>query len=245
MEIVDAMRVINEFSSLEDLREGRIFLVDKKYGFTSFSAVNKLRWMIRHHAGIKKIKVGHAGTLDPLATGLLVICVGKMTKQIQHLIQEDKTYTGSFSLGQITPSFDLETEPSEMVDTAFVDEQLLHKTAQDFLGEQDQYPPVFSAKKIDGKRAYEMARKGEEVELKSSRIRIDHFDITRFDNPEVEFEIACSKGTYIRSIANDFGQQLGCGAYLKSLRRTQSGAFNIDQAESLQEIEQKLIEVFK
>lgn len=218
---------------LTEFSQGSTILVDKPLHWTSFDAVNKLRWHLKKRLGVKKIKVGHAGTLDPLATGLLVICIGKHTKLIEGLTNDTKTYTGTFLLGKTTPSFDLETEYNSDEDTSAITPALMEEVRLTFLGEQDQIPPLFSAKQIDGKRAYELARKGIEKELKSNRIEIKDFriDATRF--PEIDFEVTCSKGTYIRSIANDFGKRLGCGATLIALRRTKSGEYDIKASKSV------------
>lgn len=220
---------------LTEFAQGSTILVDKPLNWTSFDAVNKLRWNLKKRLGVKKIKVGHAGTLDPLATGLLVICIGKHTKLIEGLTNDSKTYTGTFLLGKTTPSYDLETEYNGTFDTSMLSDEEIESVRQSFLGEQDQVPPLFSAKQIDGKRAYELARKGIEKELKANRITITDFkvDTTRF--PEIDFEVSCSKGTYIRSIANDFGKKLGCGATLIALRRTKSGDFDIQNAKSVDE----------
>jgi len=216
-----------------DFKAGEILLVDKPLNWTSFDVVNKLRWQLRKLYNQKKFKVGHAGTLDPLATGLLVICTGKATKQSMELMADDKTYTGTILFGKTTPSFDLETEFDGEYPTDHLTKDILEQTALTFLGEQLQTPPVFSAKKIDGKRAYESARKGEAVEMRKSAINIANvsIDTTRF--PEVDFEIKCSKGTYIRSFAADFGKKVNSGATLIALRRTQSGEFNIKDAKTV------------
>lgn len=218
---------------LTEFAQGSTILVDKPLHWTSFDAVNKLRWHLKKRLGVKKIKVGHAGTLDPLATGLLVICVGKHTKLIEGLTNDSKTYTGTFLLGKTTPSYDLETEYNSDSDTAAVTPELLEEVRLSFLGEQDQVPPLFSAKQIDGQRAYELARKGIEKELKANRIEIMDFKIDASRFPEVDFEVTCSKGTYIRSIANDFGKRLGCGATLIALRRTKSGEYDINASKSV------------
>ncbi|MEN9304216.1 MAG: tRNA pseudouridine(55) synthase TruB [Bacteroidota bacterium] len=210
--------------------EGETLLVDKPLGWTSFDAVNKLRWHLKTALKLKKIKVGHAGTLDPLATGLLIICTGKNTKKIEGLTNDSKTYTGTFLIGKTTPSFDLETEYNQDFPTEHITEDLLETVRQSFLGEQLQTPPIFSAKLIDGKRAYEYARKGREVEMKRNLIHIFDFQIDSSRFPEVDFEISCSKGTYIRSIANDFGEKLNSGATLIALRRTRSGEFDVQNA---------------
>lgn len=216
-----------------DFKEGEILLVDKPLNWTSFDVVNKLRWQLRKLYNQKKFKVGHAGTLDPLASGLLVICTGKATKQSMALTAEDKTYTGTILFGKTTPSFDLETEFDGEFPTDHITQELLNATAKTFLGEQSQTPPVFSAKKIDGKRAYESARKGIAVEMRENRITISSLTIDTSDFPEVHFEIRCSKGTYIRSFAADFGKKVNSGATLIALRRTQSGKFNIKDAKTV------------
>lgn len=217
--------------------EGKIILLDKPLGWTSFDLVNKVRNAIRRTYGLKGkgIKVGHAGTLDPLATGLMIICTGRMTKQIEQFAGLDKAYTGTFVLGKSTPSFDLEKEVDTHFPTEHVTEETIRETAKQFTGWQDQVPPLFSAKKIDGKRAYEYARKGEEVEIKTAHIEIRAFEITRIELPEVDFYIRCSKGTYIRSIARDFGLALDSGAYLTNLRRTAIGEMDIKEAQDIQE----------
>ena len=215
---------------------GEVILVDKPYGWTSFDVVNYIRWRTKRITGNKKLKVGHAGTLDPLATGLVMVCTGKMTKQVDLLQAQTKTYTGTIFLGATTPSYDLETPVSERYDvSAFSVEQLLD-TAASFIGEQEQYPPAFSAKKIDGKRAYEKARLGIKQEMRPNIITIDAFELTRISLPQVDFKIVCSKGTYIRSIASDFGKKLGCGGFLAALRRTQSGEYSIANALKLADL---------
>jgi len=218
-----------------EVGEGLTILVDKPYTWTSFDVVNKLRWNLKRQLKVKKIKVGHAGTLDPLATGLLVICIGKHTKLIEGLTNDHKTYTGTFLLGKTTPSYDLETEYDQEFPTDHISQKQLADVVKSFLGTQLQTPPIFSAKLIDGKRAYDYARAGKEVEMKQNEITIHSFtiDTTRF--PEIDFEISCSKGTYIRSIAADFGQKLGSGATLIALRRTVSGAYHIEDAKSVEE----------
>ncbi|MCK0107966.1 tRNA pseudouridine(55) synthase TruB [Flavobacteriaceae bacterium S0825] len=220
--------------TLEDFKNGQVLLIDKPLNWTSFQVVNKLRWHIRKTFGIKKIKVGHAGTLDPLATGLLVICTGKMTKQINEFQAQVKEYTGTITLGSTTPSFDLETDIDKTYPTEHITEKLVHETTKQFIGDIEQYPPVFSAIKKDGKRLYEFARAGESVEIKSRTINISEFEITRFQNNEVDFRVVCSKGTYIRSLANDFGKALQSGGHLTALRRTKIGDFHVDNALSIQ-----------
>jgi tRNA pseudouridine55 synthase len=218
-----------------DFKEGEILLVDKPYEWTSFDVVNRLRWKLRKKYGVKKFKVGHAGTLDPLATGLLIICTGKKTKESERLMSEQKTYTGTILLGKTTPSYDLETEYDGDYPVDHITPELLEATVQTFLGEQLQTPPVFSAKKIDGKRAYESAREGKHIEMRKSLINIQEFEVEASRFPEIDFRIVCSKGTYIRSIAHDFGQRLHSGGTLIALRRVASGDYSIDQAKSVED----------
>ena len=214
----------------EDFFSGQVLLIDKPLHWTSFQTVNKLRWEIRQTFNLKKIKVGHAGTLDPLATGLLIICTGKMTKQI-HIFQEQiKEYAGTFVIGSTTPSFDLETEINETFPTEHITKTLILKTTEQFIGDIEQLPPVFSAIKKDGKRLYEFARAGEKVDIKPRKVNILEFEITKIDFPEVEFRVVCSKGTYIRSLAHDFGKALNSGAHLSALRRTKIGQFQVEKA---------------
>ena len=218
-----------------EFQEGQILLIDKPVEWTSFDVVNKLRWQLKNKLHVKKIKVGHAGTLDPLATGLLVICTGKFTKKIEGLTADHKTYTGTILLGKTTPSYDLETEYDAEFPTEHITEQLLDEVRQSFLGKQLQTPPIFSAKQIDGKRAYEFAREGKEVELKQNPIEIFDFELDSSDLPRLHFSIRCSKGTYIRSIASDLGKQLNSGGTLIELRRTASGDFDIKEALTIEE----------
>lgn len=221
--------------TVEDYQAGQVLLIDKPLNWTSFQVVNKLRWEIRQAFNIKKIKVGHAGTLDPLATGLLIICTGKMTKQIDTFQGQIKEYTGTIVLGGTTPSFDLETEVNETFSTKHITEDLIHETTKQFIGEIDQFPPIFSALKKDGKRLYEYARAGEAVELKSRKITIKSFEITKIDSNLVDFRVICSKGTYIRSLANDFGKALHSGGHLSVLRRTKIGDFHVDKTLSIED----------
>ncbi len=214
----------------EDFLNGQILLIDKPLEWSSFQAVNALKWAIRKKFNIKKIKIGHAGTLDPLATGLLIICTGKFTKKIPELQGQVKEYTGTFTLGGTTPSYDMETEVNQTFPADHISEEQLHLATQEFLGEIDQIPPVFSALKKDGKRLYEFAREGKEVEIKSRKVEIHTFEITQICMPKIDFKIVCSKGTYIRSIAHDFGKSLQSGAYLSALRRTKIGDFNVDNS---------------
>jgi tRNA pseudouridine55 synthase len=214
----------------EDFLNGQILLIDKPLEWSSFQAVNALKWAIRKKFDLKKIKIGHAGTLDPLATGLLIICTGKFTKKIPELQGQIKEYTGTFTLGATTPSYDLETEVNQTYPTEHLTETSIKEATKEFLGEIEQIPPIFSALKKDGKRLYELAREGKEVDIKSRKITISEFEITRIQLPEVDFRVVCSKGTYIRSLAHDFGKALGSGAHLSALRRTKIGDFNVNNA---------------
>ncbi|MBD1260394.1 tRNA pseudouridine(55) synthase TruB [Maribacter polysiphoniae] len=216
--------------SKEDFLEGQLLLIDKPMGWSSFQAVNKLKWAIRKKFSLKKIKIGHAGTLDPLATGLLLICTGKFTKKINDLQGQVKEYTGTITVGATTPSFDLETEVNETFPIDHISDTLIHETTTGFIGEIEQVPPVFSALKKDGKRLYEYAREGKEVEIKKRRVTISEFEITKIDLPKIEFRVVCSKGTYIRSLAHDFGKALQSGGHLSTLRRTKIGDYNVDIA---------------
>ncbi len=208
----------------------QMLLINKPVGWTSFDVVNKLRYKLK----IKKI--GHAGTLDPLATGLLILCTGKMTKRIDEFQAQEKEYTGKFIIGQTTPSHDLETEVSEMKDISSISEEVIIQTAKKFLGTIQQIPPLHSAIKVDGKRAYKLARKGKDIELKPREVVISAFDILEIKKPAISFRIVCSKGTYIRSIARDFGNILGVGAYLTDLCRTRIGEFKLKDASTIDEI---------
>ncbi len=215
---------------VEAFKNGQLLLIDKPLNWTSFQVVNKLRWAIRQKFNLKKIKVGHAGTLDPLATGLLIICTGKFTKKLNLIQSEKKEYTGTFTLGATTPSYDLETKVDKTFSTDHITEEKINNIIKIFLGEIEQTPPLYSAIKKDGVRLYELARKGENTEIKSRKINIFDFEITNINMPNIEFRIVCSKGTYIRSLANDFGKALKTGAHLSSLRRTKSGDYHIDNA---------------
>ncbi|WP_313112861.1 tRNA pseudouridine(55) synthase TruB [Aequorivita sediminis] len=224
----------------EDYKEGQVILIDKPLEWTSFQAVNKVRWLIKKSFGFKKIKVGHAGTLDPLATGLLIICSGKFTKKIDTFQAQEKEYTGTFTLGATTPSYDLETEIDQRFDISEITSEQIHKATRQFIGEIQQQPPVFSALKKDGKRLYEFARNGEEVEIPFRKITISEFEITRIDLPNVDFRVVCSKGTYIRSLAYDFGKALNNGAHLSALRRTKIGDFSVANAIGISDFEASL-----
>lgn len=217
----------------EDFKNGQILLFDKPLEWTSFQMVNKVRWLIRKNFNIKKIKVGHAGTLDPLATGLLILCTGKMTKRIEEYQGQEKEYTGTFTLGATTPSYDMETEVDETYPIDHITDEKIHEATKSFTGDIQQYPPVFSALKKEGKRLYEYARKGEEVEIAARNVHIAVFEITAISMPYVDFRVVCSKGTYIRSLAHDFGKELNSGAYLSALRRTRIGEFDVKNALSV------------
>lgn len=213
----------------EDFLEGQILLIDKPLTWSSFQAVNKLKYVLKRKYDLpKKFKIGHAGTLDPLATGLLIICTGKFTKKITEIQAQTKEYTGTIVLGATTPSYDMETEVDATFPIEHITEALLLETTKQFLGEIDQKPPVFSAIKKDGKRLYEHARAGEEVEIASRKTTIYEFEITRIALPEVDFRVQCSKGTYIRSLAFDFGKALQSGGYLSALRRTKIGDYSVE-----------------
>ena len=209
---------------------GKMLLVDKPLTWTSFDVVKKLKY----HLKVKKI--GHAGTLDPLATGLLILCTGKMTKQIESYQAQEKEYTGKFIIGKTTPSFDLETEEQNEMSIEHITEDNIYEAASSLTGIIDQVPPVFSAVKVDGKRAYKSAREGEDVKLKARTVEIKEFEIVQIALPEVQFLIKCSKGTYIRSIARDFGIALGTGAYLGELRRTKIGDYSVENAKTIEEL---------
>lgn len=212
----------------EDYLNGQILLIDKPLNWTSFQAVNKLKYALINKLGLpKKFKIGHAGTLDPLATGLLLVCTGKFTKRITELQGQAKEYTGTFFIGATTPSYDLETEIDETFPTSHIDEALIHETVKQFLGEIDQIPPIFSAIKKEGVRLYEHARAGKSIEIESRKTTIHEFEITRIALPEIEFRVVCSKGTYIRSLAFDFGKAMNSGSHLTALRRTKIGDYDV------------------
>ena len=213
-----------------DFLDGQLLLINKPLGWSSFQAVNKIKWAIRTKFKLKKIKVGHAGTLDPLATGLLLICTNKFTKKLNELQGQAKEYTGTFYLGATTPSYDRETEIDKEYPIDHITEALIQQTTQTFIGEIQQLPPIFSALKKDGKRLYEYAREGQVVEMKPRTIEISKFEITRIALPEIDFRVVCSKGTYIRSLAYDFGKALSSGAHLSALQRTKIGDYNVDKA---------------
>ncbi len=214
----------------EDFQNGQILLIDKPLNWTSFQAVNKLKWILKSKLGLKKIKIGHAGTLDPLATGLLLVCTGKFTKRIEELQGQAKEYTGTFFVGATTPSYDLETEIDATFPIVHITDELIRSTTNQFLGEINQKPPIFSAIKKDGVRLYDHARAGQTVEIAARKTTIYEFEITRIALPEIDFRVACSKGTYIRSLAFDFGIALHSGAHLIALRRTKIGNYDVKNA---------------
>lgn len=233
----------NTYSCAQDFIDGTILVVDKPAGWTSFDVVNKLRYPIKRLTKIKRIKVGHAGTLDPLATGVLVVCTGKMTKQINTLMLDDKEYTGVITLGATTPSFDLETEIDQTFDVGHITEELIEEARQRFVGEIFQVPPMFSAKKIDGKPAYKAARRGEEVKMRKTVVNILELEFTKIEMPDLHFRMRCSKGTYVRSLAHDLGQALDSGAHLSLLKRTSSGAYSIEQAADVKKMQDEIWEM--
>lgn len=226
--------------TLEELQAGKVVLIDKPLEWTSFQVVNKMRWMIRRRFDIKKIKIGHAGTLDPLATGLLIICIGKATKTIAHYQGQEKEYTGTLVMGATTPSYDLETEIDKRYPIEGISEKVLNEAAQSLTGEIIQKPPIFSAIKKDGKRLYEHARAGRSIEVEGRKVVVSTFELTRVELPEVDFRIVCSKGTYIRSLAHDLGQAIDNGAHLKTLRRTRIGDYLVNHAWDLEKFENEL-----
>ncbi len=220
----------------EDYLEGQILLIDKPLKWSSFQAVNKLKYILKRKYNLpKKFKIGHAGTLDPLATGLLIVCTGKFTKRITDIQAQAKEYTGTITVGGTTPSYDLETEVDATFPTEHITSELIQETVKQFLGEIDQKPPIFSAIKKEGKRLYEHARAGEEVEIPFRKTTIHEFEITRIALPDIDFRVKCSKGTYIRSLAYDFGKALNSGGYLSSLCRTKIGEFKVENAVSPEE----------
>lgn len=232
-----------------DFQNGKVLLVDKPYKWTSFDAVNKIKWLIRNQvkkdlapgARLPNLRVGHAGTLDPLATGLLIVCTGKETKNINKYQAEEKEYTGTFFLGATTPCYDLERPVNKTFPTAHITEEMIRETAKKFTGTQQQTPPLFSAVMVEGKRAYSIARSGKQAEVKPREISITAFDITRVAMPEVDFRIVCSKGTYIRALARDIGETLGSGAHLIALCRTRIGSFLLKDAQSIENLEKLIL----
>ena len=232
--------MLNFPETAEEFLVGQIFLIDKPLGWTSFDLVKKAKNLIRTKYNLKKIKVGHAGTLDPLATGLLIVCTGKLTKQISEIQGQTKIYTGEITLGGTTPSYDLETEIDTRYEISHITKRLIQDTALLFIGEIDQRPPIFSALKRGGERLYKKARRGESVEIEARKVSVHSFIITAIEMPKISFEITCSKGTYIRSIAHDFGAALGSGAYLSQLCRTAIGNYKLQDALNIISFEKQL-----
>ena len=226
--------------TLQSISRGQLLLIDKPLEWTSFQVVNKIRWGLISKYNLKKLKVGHAGTLDPLASGLLLICTGKMTKKISEFQALDKTYSGTITLGATTPSYDLETPIDEKFPITHLSKEGLIAATEKFKGNIDQYPPLFSAIKKEGKRLYKYARAGEKIEVKSRKVQIHRFNLTRIELPNLAFEVNCSKGTYIRSLANDFGKSVDSGGYLSSLRRIKIGSFEVKNALTPMELIEKL-----
>jgi tRNA pseudouridine55 synthase len=232
---------MNNFpETVEDFLDGQILLINKPLGWTSFDVVRKIKNLIRTKYSLKKIKVGHAGTLDPLASGLLIVCTGKFTKRISKLQGQAKIYTGDITLGGTTPSYDLETEVDATFETSHISEELIKKTTSQFTGKIDQKPPIFSALKRGGERLYEKARRGESIEIEARKVSVHAFDITKIEMPKVSFEIKCGKGTYIRSIAYDFGLALNSGAHLSKLCRTAIGDYQLADALDVSNFEKQL-----
>jgi tRNA pseudouridine55 synthase len=232
---------MNNFpETVEDFLDGQILLINKPLGWTSFDVVRKIKNLIRTKYSLKKIKVGHAGTLDPLASGLLIVCTGKFTKRISELQGQAKIYTGDITLGGTTPSYDLETEVDATFETSHISEELIKKTTSQFTGKIDQKPPIFSALKRGGERLYEKARRGESIEIEARKVSVHAYDITKIEMPKVSFEIKCGKGTYIRSIAYDFGLALNSGAHLSKLCRTAIGDYQLADALDVSNFEKQL-----
>ena len=230
-----------EYTRPEEYLDGAVLYIDKPLTWTSFDVVNKIRKSLRHHLGIQKIKVGHAGTLDPLASGLVIICTGKATKQIMQYQDMDKAYTAQVRLGATTPSFDLETEVDFTFPWEHITTEKIEKALVQLSGDQEQMPPLFSAKSVDGKRAYAMARKGKHVELKHQQVHISQLNLISAELPDLSLQVDCSKGTYIRSLARDLGSKLDSGAHLTGLRRTRIGPYHVDQAISVENFIENLI----
>ncbi|MHC5308731.1 tRNA pseudouridine(55) synthase TruB [Myroides sp. LJL116] len=226
----------------EAFENGQVLLIDKPLNWSSFQVVNKVKWLIKKQYNLKKIKVGHAGTLDPLATGLLLICTGKMTKSISELQGQQKQYTGSIFIGATTPSYDLETQIDQTFETQHITQENIEQVRLSYIGDIQQVPPIFSALKKDGKRLYEHARKGEQVEIQSRLINIADLEFTKIDLPTIDFKVDCSKGTYIRSLAFDIGKSLQSGAHLTALRRTKIGLYDVDNAWNIEDFEKEILQ---
>ncbi|MDG5799348.1 tRNA pseudouridine(55) synthase TruB [Marinilabiliaceae bacterium ANBcel2] len=239
---IDGLKLFSKDEKIgeKEYREGCIILIDKPFKWTSFNVVSKIRVLLKHYMGIKKIKTGHAGTLDPLATGLLILCTGKATKSIDTLVNSEKEYIADITLGATTPSYDLETEVDNISDYSNITNGKIIWSLNSFKGKQTQVPPVYSAVKVKGKKAYEHARKGESLNLKEREIEIYNAELLEYNAPVAKVKINCSKGTYIRSLANDIGKKLNTGAYLSALKRTKSGEYTIEMASSIEEFEDAL-----
>lgn len=230
------VRFIIKLTPKYDFKAGALLLVDKPKTWTSFDVVNKIRYKLKHTLGVKKIKVGHSGTLDPLATGLLIICTGKFTKKLNNLQGLSKSYTGTIKIGATTASYDSEEKEDKIFPINNITTELIEETRQEFVGYIEQVPPMFSAIKVNGQPLYKKARKGEMIEIKPRTVEISQFDLTNIDLPFVDFEVSCSKGTYIRSLAYDFGKAMNNGAYLTELRRTRVGDYYIEEAWNLEDL---------
>ena len=231
-------------SKPEDFVNGALLLIDKPLNWTSFDCVNKIRGTLKAKLKMKKLKVGHAGTLDPLASGLLLICTGKWTKKIDSLQGMPKQYTGSLKLGATTPSYDAETDEDKQFSIADISDEQLHAATKSFVGQIEQVPPMYSALKKDGVALYKLAREGQIIERKARTVTIDTFDLTSIELPQIHFLVDCSKGTYIRSLAHDFGHSLNNGAYLSSLVRTKIGDYSVEDANSMEQVLEKIAAVF-
>jgi tRNA pseudouridine55 synthase len=231
-----------------DFRAGEVLLINKPFKWTSFQLVNKMKWLLKNHPSLivdgkrTQAKIGHAGTLDPLATGLLIVCTGKQTKNIEQYQAQEKEYTGTFYIGATTPCYDLEKEIDAYYPTEHITDELIYATTKQFIGKIQQTPPLFSAIKIEGKRAYDIARAGETAEIKSREVTISEFEITRIELPAVDFRVVCSKGTYIRSLARDFGLALHSGGHLTALCRTRIGGYKLEAAMSIEAFEKMVVE---
>jgi len=231
---------MTEIDQHTDFQQGKVIFIDKSYEWSSFDVVHKIRNILRKKYGVKWIKVGHAGTLDPLATGLMIICVGPETKNISGYFDLDKEYIATLCLGKTTPSFDLETKVDHIYQTDHITIDAIEKILPQFIGPIQQIPPIFSAKRMEGKRAYDLARKGKSAELKPSKIHIHSIDILEYNRPILMLKIRCGKGTYIRALARDLGKALGSGAHLTALRRTAIGEYQVDKAMTIKKFEEKI-----
>ena len=228
--------MLDHLSSLDEILKGKILLINKPKNWTSFDVVKKIKSTIKQKHNISKIKIGHAGTLDPLATGLLIICTGKFTKKIAEIQEQKKTYIGELILGKTTPSYDLETEFDAYFPTQHINNEMLISASKSFIGKIDQIPPIYSALKVKGERLYQKARRGEKIKISSRKVEISSFILTDISLPKIQFKIVCSKGTYIRSIAYDFGKKVGSGAYLSSLTRTTIGEHMLSNSIEINDI---------